>query len=433
MKKAVYFLFPALLLSGCAGYLGGTPAETDTSAFLSAMSVHEDFGGGAISSATANDVSPFIYDDGVNRYLIFASDRDGDYDLYWCREYHGEYTPPRQFGTNINEVANPGTNFNENHAMIVFDAETGSNALVVYQVETGVDFTNAGYLLMDLSLLWDEGASYYGILNEPAGLGLGSITIDGTNLAVVSDGSYESDLSFVYAPDGYHFINDLDMQYANFGDFCYQATGYQQENALAFIYKNTQGTFSLAFNYYGDVDGYTESLVHESESLSGVFGIENAENIDPYIDLEEDKLYFACDSAGTFDLYRYNVSLVTQTLTQDMLDFLEYTSTHPLVLSPAFIYPNLSYTNYSDSFSVTVTFSLSESTPPDYSVDLIVNGTTVLTEIDSPTYMNYFVNDVISGDFFEIVVVAYYTDPMTSERFVISETAENYLYSYAAP
>lgn len=314
LGKSIAVFSALVFLAGCAGFIVEiAPSDGNGSSAVSPMSIHADFGGGSISQSDANDIAPFIYRDGAETYLIFSSDRGGDYDLYYCREYDGAFTEPRAFSSFVNSTNNNIAIYEQRQGyvatvsgsvypcLVVLEVEvitngTGTNInYYAYSLENGMEITNTGdYLTFSMS------PPVIGTLSE--GDDVFMLSCDGGSTVSVSGLTNSTSIALLSS-----------HAYGNVDGFCQSASAFVTNDVTVFIYQNENGQFATALNYFSTNNGGFP-VYQYSEAAGNTFGIPGAVNAYPHIDTTDNKLYFSAQTNGSFNLYRYNATLVSENI-----------------------------------------------------------------------------------------------------------------------
>jgi hypothetical protein len=304
IKSLFYITFVVLLVS-CAGYFNhdtGNAGSKDVSALRISGSSE------TLSSDTANDICPFLFRDALtgNAYLFFSSDRDvsGNYKIYRARMESDEtFQEPVLMDATVNGTGNnvisPDVFRLGTSLYIAVIAYSGAATNInTYKLDESFNVTAtltspsvAGVRSLSPFLGYD----YNGVLicngTPSVAVYLFDTNETWTNIETKSVQSNVDSLTgmgfldmFGGKADAYFIMGLSDGQ---FSGMAYHAEFTFTNNAI----NTNEGTITT--NFFS---------IPEYQSLSN--------DITPYVDvkigMENNKVYFASDRRGTYDLYRYN-------------------------------------------------------------------------------------------------------------------------------
>lgn len=135
MKKSIVLL--AFLSAGCTVYFGGASSDR-SSGEVSTLSIVN--GGGYLSSEDHNEITPFLFTSASGeKYLFYASDADGTYDIYYARmTADGEFSNAVKMTDKINtsncDELNPLVLIYNNSNYITFLRFNSNTNLVTYRL-----------------------------------------------------------------------------------------------------------------------------------------------------------------------------------------------------------------------------------------------------------------------------------------------------------
>src|SRR5271157_4151878 len=105
MKKALRIFLAitaAAVLYSCSGFLSHNGTNSGKSSQQAEKLNLAMEGGGYLSSDTANDITPFMFRNGGNTYIFFASDRGGSLAVYYAQmDSAGKFFNLNELGTDI--------------------------------------------------------------------------------------------------------------------------------------------------------------------------------------------------------------------------------------------------------------------------------------------------------------------------------------------
>jgi len=296
------FFLASILLSlfYCSGYFNmdnSDEADGDLSLALAD-------GSGYLSTDNYNEITPFLYrnPDNGKAYLFFASDRDGNYDIYYAEmDNKGKFSKPTKMDANINTTndetspvvfkALAFTNTNTYVTFIRIQPPGAGGTFVYTRKIDPFNFTNLSASASSLSA-----SSNVGLLNK------NSLT---PTLLRTTNGNdfYQNEWDTISGewqiePTSRDFnstlpIYGIDGFYTNF--FLADGFGFIFTTIISGKYRLYGGFISdeMSTNYAYSVSEYISSYNDK----------------DPCIDLATMKVYFASDryGKGNYDLYRYNI------------------------------------------------------------------------------------------------------------------------------
>ncbi len=103
--RIILVINAAAALYSCSGFLshnGTNSGKTSRQAEKLSLAME---GGGYLSSDTANDITPFMFRNGGNTYIFFASDRGGSLAVYYAQmDSAGKFFNLNELGTDINQA-----------------------------------------------------------------------------------------------------------------------------------------------------------------------------------------------------------------------------------------------------------------------------------------------------------------------------------------
>ncbi len=307
-----------LLICSCAGYFpghhGGSNPYNNTKASVQVERLGQAMeGGGFLSSDTANDITPFIFrDSSGNAYIFFASDRDGQYNIYYAgMDSDGKFFNLTKLGNDINT---PGTaSFSPvvirygGLTYLTYIQINGSTNIMCYQVDSGFKASSTN-IPPYIYFSYDDGGSITSI-STPMHLS-GFTGPNNKSYLLVSSGT--TNLYMFYFSSGWQ-----SAMYYTFSANIYSASCWEQ----------TSGPFFKDFIIAGVIPGSLNQLYGElgteptNSQLYGQAGLNTAmlfpsqpyssayNDAHPFMDQAGGyKVYFASDryGKGNYDLYRYN-------------------------------------------------------------------------------------------------------------------------------
>jgi hypothetical protein len=288
----VSFLF--LALASCSGYFY-SDHSADSGEKVNKLALT---GGGYISTDDYNEITPFLYREGDRAWLFFASDRGGNYDIYYAEmDSEGKFSAPVKMTNTINSSSNE-------ISPVVYKALIPSTNTYISFIRIGGNFTNVFTAQLNTTNMIIIGnPSTFSTLNVGRISILNKTNVTSSLQAATENNTWQnyawnssvgwylpntSDISAdkpIYSVDGYSGSND---QWVNFYIFDVLDSGRHQL-------------------YGGDINNIGGSVV---TNFSPIFLYSSDFNDqDPCIDLETMKVYFSSDryGLGNFDLYRYNI------------------------------------------------------------------------------------------------------------------------------
>lgn len=302
-------MIAASLLGSCSGYLSENGVNTLPQVEKIGLAME---GGGYLSTASANEITPFLFRDSStgNAYLFFASDRDGSYAIYYAQmDSSGKFFNLAKMGLDINQPRS--TNFSP----VVFKAG-GVNYIAYLTVNTNIFFNPSNNILT-----YALNGSF---ATNSTGLAFNGVN-GSTNYSQIS--VYTSSAGTVYLQGAYgSFSGGTSIQQYYFNT----ATGAPNWTFSSIIevsslhystgeFVTTSGPSTNMYILYDNISGSKHQLGGEVYSFgtttnTTAFSIKDyassANDAFPYIDTAGGyKVYFASDRAGNgnYDLYRYNI------------------------------------------------------------------------------------------------------------------------------
>ena len=292
------FFLASILLSlfYCSGYFNmnnSDEADGDLSLALAD-------GSGYLSTDNYNEITPFLYrnPDNGKAYLFFASDRDGNYDIYYAEmDDKGKFSKPTKMDANINttndetspvvfKAVSSGASFTTNTYVSLIKLTLGAGKQVyTYQIDS-LNFTNISSV--DCSNI------------QAANIGLLDKTNVGPYLLVTTNGTNFSEYYWDEYGHGWTFYSSRDFS-SDLPILSVDGFSYDYEHSFI-INVMVENKYRLYGGYYC-IEPLTNYLYPIKEYSSPY------NDKDPCIDLATMKVYFASDryGKGNYDLYRYNI------------------------------------------------------------------------------------------------------------------------------
>jgi hypothetical protein len=305
MGKIFLLLVPIVVafLSACSGYFAGEDSKNSKDG-VNKLALS---GGGYLSTDDYNEITPFLYRDGGKAWLFFASDRGGNYDIYYAEmDSEGKFNAPVKLDTNLNTT-------NHEYSPVVFqsyrngDAPTGTNCFISFiRIEFGGASTNIRtFLVSNTFNVYSMGMGADPTMANAKSIALLSktnhmpgllISIDSTNLlqstwntnAFSTSPCWNSPSSMligsttsVLGIDGYH-IGTTSWTNIYIYDVLFEG---KRTLFKGFVASAPATNFQQILEYASDFN-----------------------DAQPCLDLITMKVYFSSDryGKGNYDLYRYN-------------------------------------------------------------------------------------------------------------------------------
>jgi hypothetical protein len=302
--KALFILVLGIFFTSCSGYFNeiADPRSKDPIYSLALAD-----GSGFISTDDHNEITPFIFKDTNTgkKYLFFASDRGGDYDIYYAEmDNNGKFSQPAKMPVPISSSDNE-------FSPVVFYAldSAGLNKVLFISFCHGFP---GGTNLETHQLDADFNSIFQ---TDPFGIG------DNSRLSLI----YDKDYPELVAANG-------DVMWTSYG-WDYSAVNWTFPSPQYPGPDNSNPITSVSGFRTVDPNDYMETATWHILSVTAdgrnqicVSGISNDygsvsykyfrvspyvsafNDKDPYVDIDDLKVYFSSDryGKGNFDLYRYN-------------------------------------------------------------------------------------------------------------------------------
>ncbi len=282
MKKVLLAALLGAVLTSCGEYfdlMGVTdPALREQILWLA--------GGGKVSSDAFNDITPFVYSYNVTgkKYLFFASDRGGNYDIYYAvMNVDGSFQKPSPLNSTINttsrEISPILCDANGTNYISFLRISGGSTNLMSYRVGAGfssfsVD-QNTPVNYRHISVVRISGSPMFIAANGSAGIDTSSPGTSTPLWAPFLGWTINTNISGIAGIYSAALSNNYLLQTTG-----NKFTGHSHGGSVA------------PFSYYYPTPAY----------------LSDYNDITPFIDPDTYQVYMASDRAGNgkFNLYRYN-------------------------------------------------------------------------------------------------------------------------------
>ncbi len=309
MKKYL-FILSILLTYNCSGYWSSSSPRDNQTQILATTD------GGYLSLKDSDEICPYLYRDasGTSPILLFSSDRDGDFDIFYSiMNTQGVFTPPVKL-TNV--INTPGTN--ETFPILFYESSTVS-AYLTFLSEANGNYEIRSYSLDILS----------NTLSLKSQLLTITLTQTCTGISLYQDHSFDYIYLSVYngGPTYYH-MDRMDGDWSEVS--IYPVTPPFSQNIYAgYAEYYSVALFNGSFGLYQCRVGSRDQLyldAHLSNSITNLitdsFYIEEYQSdyndITPFIDTQDPdqlgKVYFSSSREGDYDLYRYNLDTLSSIL-----------------------------------------------------------------------------------------------------------------------
>lgn len=311
-NQRLWWALACLLLVSCGTYFSDA-SDSSGNSELSPLAIR---GGGYLSTDTANEITPFIFVDPLtsNRVLLYSSDQDGTYDIYYTRmNEDGTFEKPlkHNLSTAVNEIS---------PVLMMMVQNANTNYIFIYISIDSTNSTNIFYhATNNLDILLSQETSKYEI---------GSLDLLPSRLGILYDSSWSNRLLLYYHENT---LPDM-LSSSSFGNWSYDSISYYNDgvdhlsgtffsfdpssyNSLAsgtavnalIETTNSRGRSVLAISLFNSFSLYTYAV--DLTNLFSPAAYQSAYNDrEPSVDPLNYQVYFSSDRSGNFDLYRYNIS-----------------------------------------------------------------------------------------------------------------------------
>lgn len=295
--KTVFFIILAIMLTGCSMFFDKGLTSRDGNG-VNALALAD--GSGYLSTDEYNEITPFIFTDTntMHKYLFFASDRGGNYDIYYAEmDADGKFARPVKMVTNINTINNetsPVVFYDPMSPELLISFSRGINGQPTSSLET--------YIL-------DSNFNYTGELGTPIVISNNSV------LSILWEGNYPNLL--ISSGYEYWFTCGWDGNWAS--------SGIQSPIPNNTMPINSAGGFQTV-DLIAEQTAYWYILTVQAGGRSQIYAGGNTNffgynffSVLPYlssyndkeaiVDQDDSKVYFSSDryGKGNYDLYRYNL------------------------------------------------------------------------------------------------------------------------------
>jgi hypothetical protein len=294
MKQLISLVIISFIFisAGCSGYLSNEKKVNDD---VSVSKLMLSDGSGYLSDSRANDISPFIYrDTNTGRaWLFFASDRGNNAgtNSIWYAEMDkdGKFFNLRKAG---GEITNE-TNYSM-VSPIVYQLARDTN-IYFSIVETSLDNPSCRFQSFIIDPVSNNTIylSTSGSFSPSTSVGWNMGLVQGADLVVMSYGTNWVDI-LSNLPWYFQIAGTIDVGSVSVSS----ASGWSDGNSYVLIASSTDGRLGWGYvvpvtngTNFGPITAY-QSAYHD---------------ITPFVDYGgNQKVYFASDRSGSYDLYRYN-------------------------------------------------------------------------------------------------------------------------------
>lgn len=302
MMKRLLPVFAAAIMASCAGYFDAA-GERDAGRGVQTLALAD--GSGYISTDNHNEITPYLYRDtnAGRAWLFFASDRDGNYDIYYAEMFpDGKFARPLKMGASINFISD------DEYSPVVFVAYYNNYATNGIFITIGRNASgatnNITYLLnpdfsvnTEVMTLDSDNENHFALKNK--------LSTDPTMLS--ANGSMQWLEYFWDASSTGQWMINGNKTLSNIAEPVNSVDGYFQyidgedwvEWYLLGVQKN--GKHQIYAGAVGSAEGqnYFPAPLYAS----------SFNDKDPFLDETDRRVYFASDRYGknNYDLYRYNL------------------------------------------------------------------------------------------------------------------------------
>ncbi len=306
-----------LSVSACSGYFSQQAVSGDQSQLLAIA------GGGSLSLPGSDEITPYLFrnTNGANPILFFASDRGGDFDIYYAAmNSEGVFSQPQPLGPDIN------TTNHEKNPMITWiyngELQTFDLFLLFTRESNGFSYLVTSTLQDDVSFQIDF-QGYYDISLLSNGFSGISMEVNPYNMYI--NISYGTNYYVSYWFDGF----SIDWYYPATNTNAlvqkiYDTSTYYNDTFYPFVNRiilySQGGNDHNQLYLYGDVQDFTFQVPVVENSYARIPDAfrSSSDDRDPFIDWQDParqgKIYFSSDreTDGDYDLYRYNVNTINE-------------------------------------------------------------------------------------------------------------------------
>lgn len=308
--KTPFILLLALLFASCSGYFNDNP-EYPAGNGVDVLALAD--GSGYLSSDQYNEITPFIFKDTNTgkKWLFFASDRSGNYDVYYAELFtDGKFSRPVKMDANFNTA-------NQEFSPVVFCQQSSDMTyrkfITLIRVSGTTTNLVTSMLKPDFSFQQDcgsipsDGAKRISIRREGP---------DSTSLVAATGSSNWNEYYWSYLTPNWDYFNPTDglgngLRSIISAD-CFMTGAVNEMSSWVFWYVFSAVRDGRSQIYAGGSTNYSYSEI--SKTFYPVGPYQSAFNDrDPFVDEGDAKIYFSSDrfGKGNYDLYRHNVMRYT--------------------------------------------------------------------------------------------------------------------------
>lgn len=300
MIKKLFVLFLLITLASCSMFFDREKTDRDGIG-INALALSD--GSGYISTDEYNEITPYVFNDTNTgkKWLFFASDRGGSYDIYYSEiDKDGKCSSPVKMGETINDSG-------DQHSPVVFYGQYNESSygyfLIYASGFSGLVNFYVYHLNSDFSVnQMANNYEYSGI----TGLSLKNKTSLYPTLLIAFGDTQWYEWTWDASMNG-SFYSQYNNTLSNVNVPLHSVDGYFEMTLLDYDFH--WYVFSALINgkqqiYAGSYDSYGANNFYKVIPYSSEYN-----DKDPVIDEEDHKVYFASDryGKGNFDLYRYNL------------------------------------------------------------------------------------------------------------------------------
>ena len=302
MIKKLFVLFLLITLASCSMFFDREKTDRDGIG-INALALSD--GSGYISTDEYNEITPFVFSDTNTgkKWLFFASDRGGSYDIYYAEmDSEGKFSHPVKMDVAVN------TSDGEFSPVVFYGIynDYSMTGLFISFLRGAGQLTNLETVLLNPDFSMNSNIG--GITSHSYGK-ISIIKRESSLYLLIASGN-NSWMEYSWnIDDSANWYDSEYMTYtlSNMNDPVYSINGY----AISESYYTTNWyIFSVMKNGKHQIFAGADNNVDYSQCFFPVKPYESTYNDkDPIIDGDDQKVYFASDryGKGNYDLYRYNL------------------------------------------------------------------------------------------------------------------------------
>ncbi len=295
----------AAIMASCAGYFDAA-GERDAGRGVQTLALAD--GSGYISTDNHNEITPYLYRDtnSGRAWLFFASDRDGNYDIYYAEMFpDGKFARPVKMDTVVNS-----SDFHE-YSPAVFFAQYNESSYGHFMVLIRSDSSSTNVLTFslnpDFSVIGEQG-TLDGVGDARVSL-KGRLTLVPTLLRAVGEAYWEEWEWNAASSGDWMYMNSCTL--SNMVAPVFSVDGFMTELGVEswvdwFIISVKVGG---SFQIYAGAEWSYPSGGEGHNYFPVPFYTSSFNDKDPFVDVTDFRVYFASDRyrKNNYDLYRYNI------------------------------------------------------------------------------------------------------------------------------